>query len=540
MAPKTDKLIQFFEQLKTLTFWQRLFKWSQFKSRSYEAYEEFKLLLHDFSNITQVLESTKTDYSLLKNDNEHIKVYNSSLENDLKNLNEKLNDLQNKNSELTSALAAKDESVRQEQKRNIEQAFEIDSLNNEQKKLSDIIQGLNSQIATKDESLRQSNDKIAKLDLDSSVLKDKLTTSSEKLSDLTSSLATKDEALRQAETKMKNFEIEVASYKEKINSLTQDHSQLKQQNTIFIQTEEDRKSKYEKDVAALNTIISQIQEDRKKEIEIFQQREINRLNQLKETWTKHEENVKNILKILCERHTIEYVEKVPFKGNPDNTIKICDEFVIFDAKSPASDDLNNFPAYIKAQTESVKKYVKEENVKKDIFLVIPSNTVEVINPFSYNMADYNVFVITINALEPIILSLKKLEDYKFIEDLSPEERDNICRVVGKFAHLTKRRIQIDQFFERQFLEALNKCEVDLPHEILTKVVEYERSEKLNPPTDKRAKLISNKELESDSKKIRKEAEAKAIQFPDSMQQEIKSLPLYEDESPNGNNSNRDD
>jgi hypothetical protein len=145
------------------------------------------------------------------------------------------------------------------------------------------------------------------------------------------------------------------------------------------------------------------------------------------------------------------------------------------------------------------------------------------------MADYNVFIVTTAVLEPLILSLKKLEEYKFINELSPEERDNICRVIGKFAHLTKRRIQIDQFFEWQFLEMLSKCKSDLPDDVLNKVVEYERSEKLNPPIEKRAKLISAKELETESQKIRKEAEAKAIVFPASMQQEIKSLPLYSDE-----------
>lgn len=185
------------------------------------------------------------------------------------------------------------------------------------------------------------------------------------------------------------------------------------------------------------------------------------------------------------------------------------------------------------QTESVKKYIKEDNVKKDIFLVIPSNTVDVIAPCLYNMGDYNVYVVTLDALEPIILSLKKLEEYEFVEQLTPEERENICRVIGKFAHMTKRRIQIDQFFGRQFLEILTRCESDLPRDVLEKVVEYEKSEKLNPPVDKRAKLISSEELEVDSQRIRKEAEAKAIAFPASIQEDIKSLPLYRDDKSHG-------
>lgn len=125
------------------------------------------------------------------------------------------------------------------------------------------------------------------------------------------------------------------------------------------------------------------------------------------------------------------------------------------------------------------------------------------------MGDYNAYVVTLDALEPIILSLKKLEEYEFVEQLSPEERDDICRVIGKFTHMTKRRIQVDQFFGRQFLDILSKCEY-LPDDILKHAIEYERSEKLNPPQEKREKLISNKQLEVDYQKIEKEAGLKGI------------------------------
>ena len=46
--------------------------------------------------------------------------------------------------------------------------------------------------------------------------------------------------------------------------------------------------------------------------------------------------------------------------------------------------LANFPKYIKAQTDNVKKYANQEAVRKDIFLVIPSNTIETIAQLTYN------------------------------------------------------------------------------------------------------------------------------------------------------------
>jgi hypothetical protein len=188
--------------------------------------------------------------------------------------------------------------------------------------------------------------------------------------------------------------------------------------------------------------------------------------------------------------------------------------VIFDAKSPASDDLENFPRYLKVQTESVSKYIKQENVKNDIFLVVPSNTVDVIGQFSYRMGDYNVYIVTIDSLEPIILSLRKIEDYEFVDQMTPDERENICRIIGKFSHTAKRKIMIDYFFSFQFLDILSKCNLSLPDDIYKSVVEFEKAEKLNPPQEKRAKQILMEDLLEESERLAIEARARIIEKGD--------------------------
>ena len=108
------------------------------------------------------------------------------------------------------------------------------------------------------------------------------------------------------------------------------------------------------------------------------------------------------------------------------------------------------------------------------------------------------------------MSLKKIEEYEFADKLSPEERDNICRIIGKFAHTTKRRIQIDQFFAQEFLETLTKTSSLLPREILENVIQFENAEKLNPPTEKRKKQILTKDLKDQSEQIKKEIEIREI------------------------------
>lgn len=235
---------------------------------------------------------------------------------------------------------------------------------------------------------------------------------------------------------------------------------------------------------------------------------------MKQTWRDHETRVETTIKDICHAHTIEYVKEVPFKGSPDNTIRIAGEYIIFDAKSPAGDDLENFPKYLKIQTESLKKYVKQENVKSDIFLVVPSNTLDALSQFSYNLADYNVYIITLDSLEPIMLSLKKIEEYEFTEQLTPDERENICRIIGKFAHTAKRKIQIDYFFSFQFMDILSKCNIDLPDDIYKSVQEFEKAEKLNPPQEKRAKQISLEDLRAESERLAVEARVRIMDKKD--------------------------
>ena len=314
-------------------------------------------------------------------------------------------------------------------------------------------------------------------------------------------------------TAFEQVKTENTTLKEKLSNIEQERNNLKNENVFLKKEEENRNETLRKSIESTNTL----QESLTKEKERLNDERIketeDRLEKMKWTWSEHEKDVENYLKLICRNHVIKYISQEDFphpRNKPDNSIEIMDQLIVFDAKSPANDDLSNFPKYIKLQTESLKKYAKHDDVKKDLFLVIPSNTLHVINQFIYNIGDYNVYIITKDALEPIILSLKKIEEYEFADKLSPEERDNVCRVIGKFAHTTKRRIQIDQFFAEEFLDTLNKAGTQLPRDILESVIQFENAEKLNPPMEKRKKQILTKDLKAKSVEIKKEIELRNI------------------------------
>ncbi len=370
-------------------------------------------------------------------------------------------------------------------------------------------------------------DTVNRLTTELEVLKNSFTNQSERIESLQKESTSLQERNTQFLKRGTELSSELIVVKQKIENQEKEIRDLKDENARLKKDDEFRKQEHSNSVASLKQIQEKIQRDREDEVEKRNLAEIDRIKRLKATWINHEEKVQNRIKTICNRTGVEYVDKVPFKGKPDNTLRINDEYIIFDAKSPANDDLSNFPNYVKAQAESAIKYVKEEDVRREVFLVVPSNTLEHLYTFEYKVSDYTVYVVSLDSLEPIILTLRRIEDYEFAEQLSPEERENICRVIGKFVHLSKRRIQIDGFFAKQFFELVYRSEADLSKEILEKVAEFEKSEKLNPPQEKRARQISTKELEADSEKIQSEATQKGIAIQDNLLiKEINKLPLY--------------
>ncbi len=354
---------------------------------------------------------------------------------------------------------------------------------------------------------RKNDDKINKDNIEKS--QNELIQKNEKINNL-------EEDIKILNAKMISFEqlkTEKTQISERLNLIEQERNNLKNEINKLISNEENRNETLRKSIDSTNTLQKNLQLEiaRVNDERVEKEKEIQ--EKMKRNWGDHEKDVQRQIQLICNNHIIKYIGQEDFphsRNKPDNCIEIMDQLIIFDAKSPANDDLSNFPKYIKDQTENLKKYAKHDNVKKDLFLVIPSNTLAVINQYSYNIGDYNVYVITKDSLEPIIISLKKIEEYEFAEKLSPEERDNICRIIGKFAHTTKRRIQIDQFFANEFLDTLSKTGSLLPREILESVIQFENAEKLNPPMEKRKKQILTKDLKIQSDKIKKEIELREI------------------------------
>ncbi|MBC8265696.1 MAG: hypothetical protein H8E84_01895 [Flavobacteriales bacterium] len=344
-----------------------------------------------------------------------------------------------------------------------------------------------------------------------------------RISELEKDLATRDEKINNLEqntdivnAKMSSFEqikTEKTQAEERLKSVEQERNILKTKVTTLENKEDARNEALRKSLDKSNALQESLEKEKERLNDERVAEKEAQFESMKKQWGEHEKDIENHIQMICKNHILTYIpqEDFPYPRNkPDNTVKISEQYIIFDSKSPSNDDLSNFPNYIKNQTDNLKKYAKHKDVKKELFLVIPTNTLHTIKQFTYNMGDYNVYVITKDAIEPIIISLRKIQEFQLVEKLSPEERDDICRIIGKFAHTTKRRIQIDQYFAEEFLDTLKKASNQLPREILKSVIEFEGAEKLNPPMEKRNKQILTQELIDKRIQLNKEIEIREI------------------------------
>ena len=186
-----------------------------------------------------------------------------------------------------------------------------------------------------------------------------------------------------ASAKTEAFEqlkIEKAKLEEGIKRLEIERNDLKVQTVSLQKAEEGRQLESKKHIATAVTLQESLEKEKERLNDDRVKEKEDQLNKMKLKWSEHEKDVENHIQQICRNNIITYVSQEDFphpRNKPDNSIEIMDQLVVFDAKSPANDDLTNFPKYIKLQTESLKKYAKHDNVKNDLFLVIPSNTLDV-------------------------------------------------------------------------------------------------------------------------------------------------------------------
>jgi len=486
MMAGTDRsaMDAFLEEVQKVGLVGRLFSWSKIRKLSYEASNEYALLKSQRDGVTQqvasldqLLESAKRESEASDREVARLSSELARSQASLEEVRSGLSDRVTRIKELEASAGGNLNQIAEQRAQIVKLLHQIEDKNAE----ITVYEGKLAEAATARDSIAE---RVRELE-------DELESCKSKLDELASTLAARDKRITQFES------ADAAKQEEHLRKMNE-----------------------------VQGFMGTLKEDKARLVKEREDEMTAQFEAMKQTWLNHERKVEETLKALCQRHTVEYLakDKVPFKGKPDNTLRICDEFVIFDAKSPQGDDLSNFPDYIKKQSSEVQKYVKEKDVKKDVYLVVPTNTIHLFDEHTFNHGEYKVFVVTVDSLEPILLSLKKIEEYEFVEQMSPEQREDICRVLGRFSHLMKRRIQVDSFFCSESFKALKECD-RLPEDMAEKVEEYEKATMFNPPVEQRKKVIAEKALGKSVEEVRKDSDFLGLETSDEVCGTIAAMPL---------------
>jgi hypothetical protein len=282
------------------------------------------------------------------------------------------------------------------------------------------------------------------------------------------------------------------------------NTELSNENSGFKSLNEKRAEEHNNAIGQLNQATKNVENREQKILQEKESREKEKVVKMKRQWQDHEKNTEEELERLCSRLRINYIKNPPLEKKPDNTIEIAGEFIIFDAKSPKTDDLNNFPDYIKSQAKTLNKYTDQEKVKKDIFLVVPSNTLEYISQLRMTMSGFNVFVIAKDSIELVLVSLKKIEDIDLAGKLDPRDRENLISIVSNFAYFIGRNGRINLEIGEYSVNLIEQMRTLVPKDFYEEIKNKVAGQTFNIAYDKPGKVENTvglkKEIEDQKNK----------------------------------------
>jgi len=163
------------------------------------------------------------------------------------------------------------------------------------------------------------------------------------------------------------------------------------------------------------------------------------LDEKNRKWNDHENEVIYLLKDICKKPELDFSFfdntnlPVKFDGRlkPDFMIEFLGQYIIFDAKKSSKPD--NIKTYIAEQVKkSAEKYEKNDLINSQVFFVVPQEAIEKMNKLYFFERGFRFFIITKEAIEPILFSFKRIMEYENIEQLDPQERENIVDLIANY------------------------------------------------------------------------------------------------------------
>jgi len=221
------------------------------------------------------------------------------------------------------------------------------------------------------------------------------------------------------------------------------------------------------------------------------------LEEFNRKWNEHEQNVIALMSGLVKKEDSKFTAfsntNLPegFSGSlkPDFMIAFLDQYVIFDAKVSRSQDLHT---YIKDAVKKTATKVKgNEKIYRSIFLVVPTDAISTLKQLSYYEEGFHFYVISPEAVEPILASLKRIEHYEFAEAMDPQERENIVDIIAALHFHISTRNAHELHMMLHGLDILAKAEKVNPELLAEAMIKKAKMRNINLNTAETKEMVSN-------------------------------------------------
>ncbi len=230
---------------------------------------------------------------------------------------------------------------------------------------------------------------------------------------------------------------ELTQIKVKLTFVEKERDALQKTVTKFETSREQQEREYKSTVEKQDATLQAFREERQRvlqaEVEAKQVAEEER----DRLWNNHENSVITTLIDLCKQPHLQFKtysnNNLPedFDGSlkPDFLIDFLGQYVVFDAKVSKSQSLQTYiDDQVKKTAEKMKKSGK---IYPHIFLVVPTEAVIELKKLVYAKDQYYFYVISREALSPILASLKRISTYELAETLDPQKRENIINMLAE-------------------------------------------------------------------------------------------------------------
>lgn len=284
----------------------------------------------------------------------------------------------------------------------------------------------------------------------------------------------KDEVKGKAR-QLKDAYIKVEKEKEILEKVK---DELNKKVTKF-ESEEDRKQQaFERKIDELESAKKGYDAERARVIredEVRTQQEIEERDRM---WNDHENNVNALLSSLCkmQEHSFEFFDNnnLPegFDGSlkPDFFIEFLGQYVIFDSKISKRTD--GIQTYISDNVKKTAKKMKNNtSIYPAIFFVVPTDAISELKKTYFYEGGFSFYVVSPEALAPILASLRKIRDYEIAEQMDPLQRENIVGLIADLDWHVNFRNAADIFMSKLGVEILTKArnlDPEIAQEVKTK------------------------------------------------------------------------